>query len=70
MINDTINNNYNNNNDFNNDDSNIQVLARLLACSPDNVKDIFSVGLLKIVLPFLTNQAAQFYSRGIADFIF
>ena len=26
--------------------------------------------LLKTVLPFSTNQAAQFCSRGIADFIF
>ena len=41
-----------------------------LACSPDTDKEIFHVSLLKTVLPFLTNKAVQFCSRGIADFIF
>ena len=42
----------------------------LLACLPDTDKEVFCVSLLKTVLPFLTNQAAKFCSRGIADFIF
>ena len=37
----------------------------LLACSPRANKAIFRVSLLKTVLPFLTNQAAWFISRGI-----
>ena len=36
---------------------------------PDTGKEIFSMSLLKTV-SFLTNQAAQFCYRGIADFIF
>ena len=40
----------------------------MLACSPDTDKDIFRVSLLKTVLTFLTNQAVQFCSRGIAEY--
>ena len=37
----------------------------LLACLPRVNKGIFHMSLLKTVLPFLTNQATQFISRGI-----
>ena len=37
---------------------------------PDTGKEIFHMSLLKTVLPFLTSQAVQFCSHGIADFIF
>ena len=40
-----------------------------LICSPDTDKEVLHMSLLKTVLLFLTNQAAQFCSRGIADFI-
>ena len=47
-----------------------RALACLLTCSPDTDKEIFLVSLLNTVLPFLTNQAAKFCTRSIADFIF
>ena len=47
-----------------------QVLAPLIACSPDSDKEVFHVRLLKTVLSFLTNRAAQLCSRGIAEFSF
>ena len=37
----------------------------LLTCSPRFNYEIFRVSLVKTVLPFLSNQAAQFISRGI-----
>ena len=46
------------------------MLACLLVCSPVTDKDIFRVSLLKTVLPFLTNRAVEFCSRGIAHFLY
>ena len=43
----------------------IHLLACLLISSPRVSQEIFRVSLLKSVLPFLTNQAARFISRGI-----
>ena len=48
----------------------IRLLACLLACSLRVHKEIFRVSLLKSVLPFLTNQATRFISRGIGHFYF
>ena len=48
----------------------IRLLACLLACLLRVYKEIFRVSLLKSVLPFLTNQATRFISRGIDHFYF
>ena len=42
----------------------------LLSYSPDTDKEILRVSLLQTILPFLTNQATEFCSCGIANFIF
>ena len=42
----------------------------MLACSSYTDKEIVRMSLLKTILPFLVNQAAQLCSRGIFDFIF
>ena len=39
-------------------------MTYLLACLPDANKEIFCMSLPKCVLPFLTNQVAQFISYG------
>ena len=41
------------------------LLACLLISSPRVSQEIFRVSLLKSVLPFLTNQATRFISRGV-----
>ena len=44
----------------------IHMLACLLTSSPHVNEEIFCMSLVKSVLPFLTNQAALFISRGIS----
>ena len=44
----------------------IHLLVCFFASSPCVSYKIFCVGLLKTVLPFLTNQAPRFISRGIS----
>ena len=44
--------------------------GQVQACLPDSDREIFRVGLLKTVLPFLSNQATSFCSRGFTNFIF
>ena len=40
------------------------VIVTVLVCLPDANKEIFCMSLLKCMLPFLTNQVAQFISCG------